>query len=202
MSLTPNEILDQEFARSFRGYNREEVDAFLEEVSKALSEVIKERNALKDELSACKAQVEELKKKEEQMREALVTAKQVCDEMKKQARKEAELIVEQAKVDAERIVADAHQEAVQLEARIRELRMLQRDATHRIRSTMEGYLRILDEDVLPPEGFDRFLEDTATEVRALQSPEPSPDKAPQGMEGHGEGKDTRGETEPGGEPLA
>ncbi len=178
MSLTPNEILDQEFSKSFRGYDKAEVDSFLEEVAQALSEVIKERNALKDELASCQAEVDGLKRQEDELREALISAKQICEEMKTQARKEADLIVEQAKVDAERIVVDAHQEAVQLEARIRGLRRLQREVIYKIRSTVEGYLRILDEEALPSEEFDQFLLETASEVRALQAetPEDLPDQ--------------------------
>ncbi len=172
MTLSPNDILDQEFPKKFRGYDPEEVTSFLEKVADVLSETIKEKNTLKDKLAACKARVEEFEKREEDIRRALTTANKLCDEMKSQASREAELIVEQAKVDAERIVSDAHQEAVQLEARIRGLRRLQREALFKIRSNIEGYLRILDDEALPTGEFDQLLEETASEMRAIQSDAP------------------------------
>ncbi len=169
MTLTPNDILDQEFSKKFRGYDPEEVASFLEEVAKSLSDAVKEANALRDQLAACQAQVEEFEKQEEELRQALTTANKLCEEMKSQARKEAELIVEQAKIDAERIVSDAHQEAVQLETRIRGLRRLQREALFKIRSNIEGYLRILDDEELPSRELDQVLEETASEMRAIQT---------------------------------
>ena len=88
--------------------------------------------------------------------------------MKSQAEKDAELVLEKAKLEAERIVADAHQEAVQLEERILGLRRIQREATYKIRSVLESYLRIIDEEALPPEEIDQAINLASSEMRAVQ----------------------------------
>jgi len=88
--------------------------------------------------------------------------------MKSQARKDADLMLEQAKMDAERIITDAHQEAIQLEDSIRGLRRIQREAVYKIRSSIEGYLHMLDDAMLPPEELDNLLSAAASDMRAIQ----------------------------------
>lgn len=168
MALSPNDIVEREFKTRFRGYDPDEVRIFLEEVAEELTALVKERNSMKNHASALKTQVEELKKRDDELRVALTTAHSISEELKRQSEKEAELTVERARLEAERIVSDAHKEALRLEDRIRALRRLQREAAHRIRSNIEGYLRILDEDSLPGEEIDELLSLTAAELRSIQ----------------------------------
>ncbi len=169
MSITPNEILEKEFSVKFRGYDREEVGAFLEEVANYLAVVIRERNELKDRVLAFKKQIAMMKQQEAEFRRALTAAHQAAEDMKSGAQKEAELIIDRAKLDADRIIQDAHQEAIELEDRIRRLRMLQRETVFKIRSSFKGFLRILDDEMaLPPEEVDETLKIAAQEVRAIQ----------------------------------
>ncbi len=169
MTIMPNEILEKEFSTRFRGYNPEEVDAFLEEVSEELAAVIQERNALRDQVAAYEAKLEEMGRKEEEFRQALTSAHRLAEEMKEQSAKKADLIIERAKLDAERMVEDAHKEALRLEERVRSLRRLQREAIYKIRATIEGYLNILDEELLPPEDVDEKLHLVASEARMIQA---------------------------------
>lgn len=173
MSITPNEILEKEFEARFRGYDRDQVRAFLEEVANYLASVIRERNELKDRVLSFKKQIAYLKQQEVEFRRALTAAHEAAKKMKTGAKKEAELILERAKLDADRIVQDAHQEAVELEDRIRRLRMKQRETVFKIRSSFEGFLRLLDDEMaLPPEEMDETLKIAAREVKAIQEESP------------------------------
>lgn len=172
MAITPNEILEREFSVRFRGYDRQEVSGFLEEVANYLASVTRDRNELRDKILLYKKQISMLKQQESEFRKALTTAHQMAEEMKVSAEKEAEIVIERARVDADRIVEDAHQEAIQLEDRIRKLRMLQRESVHKMRASFEGFIRILDDEmVLPPEGMDDAMRLTATQIRAIQDEE-------------------------------
>ncbi len=178
MSITPNEIIEKEFSVKFRGYDRDEVSGFLEEVANYLASVIRERNELKDRVMSLKKQVAFLKQQEAEFRRALTAAHKAAEDMKAGAKKEADLIIERAKLDGERIVQDAHQEAIELEDRIRRLRMLQRETVFKMRSSFEGFLRILDEEMaLPPEDVDETLKIAAQEVRAIQEDDAVPKEA-------------------------
>jgi cell division initiation protein len=178
MSISPNEILEKEFHTRFRGYDPDEVDSFLEEISGIMTSLIREKNAMKDQLVSYKAQLEDLKKREEEFREALTSAHKLSEKMKSQAEKDAELVLEKAKLEAERIVADAHQEAVQLEERIIGLRRIQRETAYKIRSVLESYLRIIDEEALPPEEIDQAINLASSEMKAVQE---IPDDLSEGM---------------------
>lgn len=147
MALTPNEIIDKDFGVKLRGFDREEVKTFLEEVANALAEVIKERNELKDKVILYKKQVAHLKQQEAEFRKALAAAHQASEDMKENARKEAEIIIDRAKLDAEQIVADAHKEAVALEDKIRRLKMLHKETIIKIRSSIESFSRLLNEEI-------------------------------------------------------
>lgn len=168
MAITPDEILEQKFSKRFRGYDIDEVTAFQETVAARLAQVIKERNSLKSELKSCLANLEELKKHESDFRYAMAAAQKLADEMKEQAKKESALIIEEAKLDAERIVSDAHQEAMRLEERIRALRRVQRESTFRIKNTLEHFLALVEEEALPGEQMDQLLQETSSEIRAIQ----------------------------------
>ena len=43
MSITPQEISDKAFSRSFRGYNQEEVDLFLDKIYFELEELVRNK---------------------------------------------------------------------------------------------------------------------------------------------------------------
>lgn len=168
MSLTPNDILEKRFSVSFRGYSRDEVDKFLEFVAESLTSAIKELNALKDQSTGLRVKLDSLQEREEEFRKALTTAHTFAEEMKQQAKKDSELMLERATMDAERIISDAHQEAIQLEENIRGLRRIQREAVFKIRSSIEGYLHLLDDAMLPPEELDNLLSAAANDMRAIQ----------------------------------
>ncbi len=168
MAITPNEIAEQKFPKRFRGYDIGAVTIFQETVAARLAEVIKERNMLKSRLKSCLYQLEQFKKREDEFRHAIAAAQKLAEEMKEQAQKEGDLIIEEAKLDAERIVADAHQEALQLEEKIRVLRRVQRESTFKIKNTLENFLRLLDDEALPDEELDKVLQEAATEMRAIQ----------------------------------
>ncbi len=175
MPLTPNELLEKRFSVRFRGYDRQEVTNFLEEAADSLAAVIRERNELRDKLLRYKKQIVHLKQQESEFRNALTTAHQMAEEMRLNAEKEGQLIIERARIDAERIVEDAHQEAIQLEDRIRKLKMLQRESVHKMRSSFESFIRILDDEmVLPPAEMDEALRLTASEIRQIQDEEEQP----------------------------
>jgi cell division initiation protein len=169
MGITPNEILEKEFKVRFRGFDPSEVQEFLEDVASELTGVIKEKNTLKGYVAGYKTKLDEFKKREEEFMSALTTANRLAEDMKAQAARESEAILERARMDAERIVADAHKEAMRLEERIRGLRRMQREAVFKIRSSIEGYLRLLDEEALPPQEVDDVLRDAASDVLAVQS---------------------------------
>jgi len=93
MKITPLDIQQREFKGRFRGYDREEVQAFLRSVSQTVEEMLKENIALKEHADKLYQEVGELRKKEAALSDLLVTTQTMAESLKETARKEADLIL-------------------------------------------------------------------------------------------------------------
>ncbi len=121
--ITPIDIQHKEFKRALQGYDRTDVDRFLDEIIETLEDYAQERVALQTEIADLKERISHFKAMEESLQNTLVLAQRTADEVKASAHKEADLIRAQARVAAEREVAgfnDAISEVRREEQRARE----------------------------------------------------------------------------------
>lgn len=81
MALTPMEIHNKEFPRSFRGYNEDEVDRFLDEVVEEFERLYKENLEIRDRISMLHEQITHYKTMENTLKETLITAQKTADEV-------------------------------------------------------------------------------------------------------------------------
>jgi len=144
MKITPIDISGQRFAKKMRGYDQEEVRSFLNLVSGEFEKLVIEKNALKEELAQVRASISDYKERERILKETLVTAQKLAEDIKEEARKEARLIHKEAELRGAQVIDQAAHKVSELEAVIQSLRV-ERDAfEHRVRSAVEQHLRILD----------------------------------------------------------
>jgi len=108
MKITPLDVQQQKFGRSMRGYDVRDVDSFMELIYNEFENIIKENDNLKRELREKTNLSNELLEREKTLKDTMVTAQQVTEDMKTNARKESELIVGEAEVKADKIINDAH----------------------------------------------------------------------------------------------
>ncbi len=113
MDLTPLDVRKKrgDFRRGLRGYDPEEVDQFLELVSERLEEVVKENLTLRERVERLGQQVEGQEGREKAVQEALVTAQELREEIRDQARREADLTLREARGEAEELRRAAQEEA-------------------------------------------------------------------------------------------
>lgn len=168
IDLTPLDVRKKrgDFRRGIRGYDAEEVDQFLSLVSERMEELVRENLELKERVERLGEQVDAQEGREHAVKEALVTAQELRDEIREQARQEADLIRREAEMEARTIRKDAQEAAERLdetasrrlEDRRRELKELSR-ARRRFLRNMRGLLeRELDaleveEERSPEEDF-------------------------------------------------
>lgn len=95
MPLTPQDVRDQRFRERRKGYDVDEVDAFLERVTQELAALLDEREALRADSGRPKEEPNEL------LARTLVTAQRAADETLEAARAEAEQILAEANARAE-----------------------------------------------------------------------------------------------------
>lgn len=122
MKITPIDLRKQEFRKTLQGYDRHEVNAFLEMVANELEEFLKEHAALTERIRDLDGKIEDYRKMEKTLQETLLSAQKTVDELRKNAEKEAELILRNARVEADGIVAEAKNDISQLRVEISSLR--------------------------------------------------------------------------------
>jgi cell division initiation protein len=123
MKISPLDIQQQQFkVKTFRGLDPDDVDAFLQTVAGEMEGLIRENNQMKEQQSRQSREMLDMAEKERELRETLLSAQRVIEEMKSNARKEAELIVSEAEIKGERIVIDAERQLGELKSRIEEIR--------------------------------------------------------------------------------
>lgn len=144
MKITPLDIQQQQFKLTFRGFDIHEVDAFLNLVSSEFEELIREGNRLKEELKKREQELSVYKGQEESIKAALVSIQSITENVKLNARKEAELIIAEAKLQARKIISDAQAELVELTRECTELRRQRMQLEASIRSVLQSHLNLLE----------------------------------------------------------
>jgi cell division initiation protein len=144
MKITPLDIQQQQFRVKFRGFDMVEVDNFLDLVANEWEELLRENNRLKEEDHKKAERIEELKGAERELRNALVSAQQICEEIKNNARKEGDLIIEEARGNARKIIEVAQTQAIQLQTDITQLHRQREEFKASLKSTVDMHLRLLE----------------------------------------------------------
>jgi len=146
MSLTPLDIHNKEFKTVLRGYDRNEVDEFLDLIIKDLEQVYKESAELKDANHALIEKLEHYHNLEQTLHNALVVAQETAEEVKASAKREAQLIIREAEMKAERIVDDAIAKVRRMTAELDEMRKQAGVFRARLINLLKAQLEMLDSD--------------------------------------------------------
>ena len=104
MRITPLDIQQKQFKIKFRGFDVEEVYAFLEIVREEMEDLLRENANLKENIQRSENQIREYRDMETTLRETLMTAQQMVEDYRTNARKEAELLVKEAETKADIII--------------------------------------------------------------------------------------------------
>jgi cell division initiation protein len=133
MALTPVEIRHVELRRTwFRGYRRGIVDRLLADIADSFEDVWRERADLADKLEDLESEATKHRELESLLRSTLVSAERVAQDVKEQARRESDLIVQEARAEGRRVTRAAASEKDRLEEEIRRVRALLRSALEAI----------------------------------------------------------------------
>ncbi len=135
MTLTPVEVRHLELRRGLFGYRRNQVHHTIEEIADSFEAVWRERSELGERVHELESEVARHVELETLLRSTLVSAERAAQDMKEQARREADVIVQEAGAEGRRLVRDAIAEKEQLLAE-----------TRRVRSIMRSALDVLAED--------------------------------------------------------
>lgn len=105
--ITPMDIHNKTFSGQIRGYSKDEVNAFLEELASDYEKIYREHRVMEEEMDTIRTKLRNYEKMESTMSHTLVMAQETADNVKKNAHKEAELSIQEAQSEAQKIVSDA-----------------------------------------------------------------------------------------------
>ncbi len=153
MALTPMEIQNKEFERTFRGYAVEDVHEFLEQVAQEYEQLLRENTELKEQLNQFTEKLKSYQKLEETMHNAIIVAQETAEDVKQNAMREAELVRREAEREAQRIIEEARYRSSKVLAEHEELYKQAQVFKMRFRSFIEAQLSALEmEDWMEPQG--------------------------------------------------
>ncbi|CAM3574178.1 DivIVA domain-containing protein [Marinicrinis lubricantis] len=158
MPLTPLDIHNKEFSRSFRGYDEDEVNEFLDQVIKDYESILRENNELKEQLAALKEKLDHFANIEETLSKTIIVAQETADEVKNNSKKEAQLIIKEAEKNADRIINESLAKSRKVALEIEELKKQASIYRTRFRTLLEAQLEMLRE-----EGWDTFEKSAVNE---------------------------------------
>jgi len=107
MRITPLEIRQKTFERNFRGYEREEVHAFLMTLSQEWERIIDENKELRFKYESTEREIQKLREVESSLYKTLKTAEDTGASVIEQARKAADLHLKESQLKAEQLINEA-----------------------------------------------------------------------------------------------
>src|SRR5690606_23862453 len=179
MPLTLYDIHDKEFKRSFRGYDVDEVNDFLDQIIKEFELLIREKEQLERQVEELQAELERVMEEqsmqapvpsrdgqavqpqqryqdtqaastaaltsmEQSIHKSIRVAQEVAEEGRRNAKKEAELIVQEAEKNADRIINEALQKARAIHSELLDLKQKATVYRARFRTLVQSHLDILE----------------------------------------------------------
>jgi cell division initiation protein len=143
MRITPLDIRKQPFRRTFRGFDPDAVNSFLEMVAGEFEGIVRQNGELATKAKNLEEKLEGYTKIERTLNETLLTAQRLTDEARVNAQKEAELIIKDAVVRAGKQELDIRQRVARLENNLASLKNMRDTFLARFKGLLTTQLSLL-----------------------------------------------------------
>ncbi len=164
MRVTPLDIRKQEFKKVMRGFDAEEVNAFLNTIADEYEAVLSDNRNLRERLVALEERLNEFKAIETNLRNTLLTAEKLTQEAKENARREASLLIREAEMEAEKASETIRAHTSQLRREILELKKNKDNYITRLKTLLDGHRKMLDGFQEDFAGVDQEIEKIGKQV--------------------------------------
>ncbi|MFA6240635.1 MAG: DivIVA domain-containing protein [Candidatus Hydrogenedentales bacterium] len=172
--LSPNDLYNKQFTRvTFGGYDRKEVDDYLERAADRIDDLMGQIRALREKLEEQRKQLEEYKDLEATMRNAIVSSQRYGDDIIESAKREAHAVMEEARVRKEQAQLDAMKLPASLQ---RDIHLLEQQRTRirvELQSILETHKPLLD-SLVPAESNVQVAYYEPLTPAQTQAPAPAP----------------------------
>ena len=144
MKISPMDIQRQTFGTRFRGFDRDEVRTYLNIVAEEVAALQRERDTLAQQVQALGSLIDEHRERETILKNTLLTAQRLSEEIRDNARKQAEATVKEAEIQADRLLELAQGRAHEVERGILDLRAQRSAIRTDVRALIVRLTQILD----------------------------------------------------------
>lgn len=191
MALTPLDIQNKSFDTKFKGYNPDDVDDFLDMVTRDYEEAVAKNREMEKSLKHAEEKLEYFNELKDALNQSIIVAQDTADKVKESAKKEAEIILNTAKQQATETTTSANQKAYEtvneaqekaasilsqasakaklLAVETDDLKKKTRTFHQKLRLLLESQLDIVDNDewdeILEP--FSSFVGDSHSHVKEM-----------------------------------
>ncbi|MFZ5980631.1 MAG: DivIVA domain-containing protein [Candidatus Zixiibacteriota bacterium] len=144
MDLSPNDIRNYEFPNQMRGYDKDEVDSFKEQVANIMEGLKHENLKLSMEIDSLKSQLAGLKQFEDTIKNAAIDARRNADMTVANARKEAEQMLARAKAELENSVKTRLEKVKLIENKLQKIELTKKSYINKVRSLLKSHLDMIE----------------------------------------------------------
>jgi cell division initiation protein len=142
--ITVVDIQHKSFKRVLQGYDRTEVDQYLDEIIEVLEDEAQGRAALEAEIADLRERISHFKAMEDSLQSTLLLAQRTADEVKAAAHKEADLLRQEARLQGEREIASFGDRLEEVRREHQRMLDVAAAAKSEIRSLLLSHLALLD----------------------------------------------------------
>lgn len=159
MKITPLEIRQHEFEKTFRGYNIEEVDNFLGTLSQEWERVLNESKMLRMQLEIAEKEANKLREIEMTLFKTLKTAEDTSTMITEQASQQADKHLHESKLQGEKVLIEAQQKA-------NDIIKQAEDRAKYIKEEVLGDVKVLERDF---RAMDHYKTNLLVQMRSLSN---------------------------------
>ncbi|HKO57644.1 MAG TPA: DivIVA domain-containing protein [Thermoanaerobaculia bacterium] len=142
-NLTPLEIQKQTFSRVLKGYQADEVRAYLHLIAEEIERLLRDVDRFSRENAMLREELDDHSQRERILKDTLLSAQKVSEDVKANARKEAELIVKDAELISDRIISQAMSRVADLEKSIQDLKIERHAARNKLQATLDTVQQLI-----------------------------------------------------------
>src|SRR5262249_51474914 len=157
--------------KSTFGFDKKEVQGYLEFVAREFETLLTELGQARERVGRQDEELFRFREREETLKEALVTAQKMSEDMRVQAKKEADLVIAEAEMKAERIIPSAHGRLLQILEEIGDLKKQRVQLVEGLKHVLSTHQKLLEQEpATRSSGDDESV--TYLRTRGQKLPEP------------------------------
>lgn len=121
--ISPKDIKKNDFKKNFRGYDPNEVDAFLETVSLRYERLFEENSMLSEKVKSLTSDVDVYKENESTLQKAIVKTQDMSEEIISNAKKRAENIIKEAELNSQKVMQEVDKDIMTKKQELEEMKL-------------------------------------------------------------------------------